>query len=408
MTKPVALVAALLAAGVTAVGAAGPADPGAKPPPAIRRLRLLDESITRLGGNGDNWHMTWAADGRQYVGLCDGFGLPGLPRKWFNSRVFTIAGDPPAPTFGYLPHYPDLLNQSRREFGRYYGFGLLARGHFIYQFLSTPRVPFYEPDPRFVGAKLIYSPDDGTTWHNQDGTTPVVWEDWGKRSRANMAFYEEPGDAFALPSVLQMGRDYRDNRDGFVYVYAPNGSADGTMNQLVMVRVPADKLLDRGSYEYFAGRAAGGGATWSRDIADRRPAHTFPRGWVNKTLNPYAWQPCVVYVAPLRTYLMTTWGMGTDADGRWFAKPSYLGFWAAPEPWGPWTRVYESRRWAPGGDAAARCYQPQISPKWIAADGRSFWLVWTDYQEVTPPGKTEKTRPYYAFNMQKVEIDVAE
>ena len=349
--------------------------------------------------------MTWASDDLQYVGLCDGFGLPGLPRKWYNSRVFTVAGDPPAPTFGYLPHYPDLLNQSRREFGRYYGFGILARGHYLYQFLSTPRVPFYEPDPRFVGAKLIYSPDGGVTWHNQDGSTPVVWEDWARRSRKNMIFYEEPGDAFALPSVLQMGQDYRDNRDEYAYVYAPNGSAEGTMNQLVLARVPVKKLPDRGSYEFFAGRAPDGGARWSRAIADRRPVHTFPRGWVNKTLNPYAWQPCVVYVAPLRTYLMTTWGMGTDAGGRWFAKPSYLGFWTAPEPWGPWTQVYENPRWTPGGDAAARCYQPQIPPKWVAADGRSFWLVWTDYQEVTPPGKTGKTRPYYGLNMQKVEID---
>ena len=43
-------------------------------------------------------------------------------------------------------------------------------------------------------------------------------------------------------------------------------------------------------------------------------------------------------------------------------------------------------------------YQPQISPKWIAADGKSFWLVFTDFQTVS--GKN----PYYCFNHQKVEI----
>ena len=343
--------------------------------------------------------------------MSDGFGPPGLneqPRKWHNTRVYTLAGEAPAPAFGQLPHYPDLLNQSREQFGRYYGFGILAHRRHLYQFLSTPRVPFYEPDPRFIGAKLIYSPDGGRTWHNQDGSTPVVWEKWDQRSRKNMVFWEEPGDAFSLLSVLQMGRDYGDNRDGFVYVYAPNGSTEATMNQLVMFRVPAAKLADRGAYEYFVERTpdgtAGTGARWSRDIADRGPVHTFPRGWVNRFLNPYAWQPCVVYVAPLRVYLMTTWGMGTDEAGQWFTKPSYLGFWIAPRPWGPWTQIHEDPIWTPGGDAPARCYQPQIPPKWIAADGKSFWLVWTDYQEVTAPGKNEKTRPFYGFNLQKVEI----
>jgi hypothetical protein len=24
--------------------------------------------------------------------------------------------------------------------------------------------------------------------------------------------------------------------------------------------------------------------------------------------------------------------------------------------------------------------KPQIAPKWLAADGKSFWLVWTDFQ----------------------------
>src|SRR4051794_3567167 len=113
MTKAAVLFLSLLCVLAAALARADPPGRAKAPAPAIRGLRLLDETITRLGGNGDNWHMTWAAGDVQYVGLCDGFGLPGLPRKWYNTRIFTIAGDPPAPTFGYLPHYPDLLNQSR-------------------------------------------------------------------------------------------------------------------------------------------------------------------------------------------------------------------------------------------------------------------------------------------------------
>ena len=46
----------------------------------------------------------------------------------------------------------------------------------------------------------------------------------------------------------------------------------------------------------------------------------------------------------------------------------------------------------------ARAYQPQIAPKWISDDGKSFWLVWTDFQFVGPQ------RPYYSYNIQKVEL----
>ena len=217
-----------------------------------------------------------------------------------------------------------------------------------------------------------------------------------------MAFFREPDRAFSLITVLQMGRDYEHNRDGYVYLYAPNGDTEGTMNQLVLCRVRKDKLLDRAAYEFFVGRDESGEARWSGDIADRGVVHTFPAGWVNRQLNPYAWHPSVVYYAPLGVYLMANWGMGTDAKGDWFTKPSYLGFWTAPHPWGPWKQVHEETAWTPANDRAARAYQPQIAPKWIAADGKSFWLAWTDFQVVKKDGRD--TRPYYAFNVQKVEV----
>ena len=70
--------------------------------------------------------------------------------------------------------------------------------------------------------------------------------------------------------------------------------------------------------------------------------------------------PSVVYNEPLGLYLMANWGMGTAADGEWFAKPSYLGFWSAPQPWGPWTQVHEDTSWTPGGDAGVlRSLKPE-------------------------------------------------
>jgi hypothetical protein len=366
----------------------------------IKGLRRLDDTIARLGGTGDNWHMTWAADDRVLAGLCDGDAQPwhNLPRRPYNARLIAINGTPPQLEFHDTPGYPDLLSESDRRSNRYYGFGLLAVDGHIYQFLSTPNRPFNEPQPRFVGAKLIHSPDNGKTWHNQDGSTPVRWENWDERSNRNMAFFEEPGDAFSLLTILQMGKDYEQNEDGYLYVYAPNGNAEGTMNQLVMFRVPKNRVLDRSAYEYFVARRPDGTATWSNNIAERGVVHTFPSGWVNTKIHPYSWHPSIVYNQPLRLYMMANWGMGFASDGMWFGKPSYFGFWTAPQPWGPWTQIHEETHWMPGGDSGARAYQPQIAPKWIAPDGKSFWLVWTDFQDIN--GR----KPYYSFNTQKVEL----
>jgi hypothetical protein len=378
--------------------------PAVEPPAAkIVGLRRLDETVARLGGNGDNWHMSWTADDRMVAGLCDGDAQPwpNVPHRAFNSRLISIRGVPPQLEFGDVSGYPELLvGPGPRYVSRYYGFGILALDGAIYQFLSTPDRPFdtKKPHPRFIGAKLIYSPDNGATWHNQDGRAPVRWEVWEDRSKKNMAFFEEPGDAFSLLTVLQMGQNYEHNEDGYVYVYAPNGNSEGTMNQLVMFRVPKDRILERDAYEFFVARRPDGIAEWSRDIAERGVVHTFPAGWVNTQIHPYSWHPSVVYYKPLGVYLMANWGMGTGAHGMWFGKPSYLGFWTAAHPWGPWTQIHEEKEWMPAGDRNARAYQPQIAPKWIAPDGRSFWLVWTDFQVVD--GK----RPYYAFNTQKVEL----
>jgi hypothetical protein len=392
----------------------------------IRSLVRRDETILRLGGNGDNWHMSWADDDRQYVSLCDGFGWPGLPGydmvgKEFNSRMYATSGNPPDIKFEFLPGYPELLNlvgvPGTRDINRYYSFGTLALDGRLYQFLSTLNHQDSRPDGTpwpgmaFYGAKLIYSPDNGVTWCNQDGSTPVVWESWERRSRRNMIFFEEPQGAFSLLTVLQMGRNYGFNRDGYVYVYAPNGIIDGTMNELVMFRVPKAQILNRGAYKFFAGVRPDGNATWAKDITARAVVHTFARGWVNTNAHPYGWHPSVVYNAPLGLYMMANWGMGCTPDGEWFGKPSYLGFWTAPNPWGPWTQIHEETSWTPGNDQAARSYQPQIAPKWIAADGKSFWLVWTDFQlhePLSPKNFTVETKqralPRYAFNLQRVDL----
>jgi hypothetical protein len=397
---------------------------------------LHEQTIQRLGGNGDNWCSTWAADGTLYVALCDGTGFPGMRRTTYNSRLIRVDGDPETGVrFFDVPGYPELADPLGAGFmdagappTRYYGFGTLSVDGTIYQYLNTFNVPTSaavatEDVLRFVGTKVIYSPDDGATWFNQDGTTPVRWEDWDERD--GLLFFDEPGETFSLTSVLQAGQDYALNADGFVYLYSPDGNHEGTMNRLVMARVAKDRILDRTAYEFFAGHRADGSADWTTDIAGRDAVHVFPSGWVNARMHPYAWQPSVTFNPGLGVYLMANWATGPTPDGEWFGRPSYLGLYQAPNPWGPWEQFHEDTAWTPGGDAEARCYQPQIVPKWISDDGTSFWMVWTDFQtpydldgllrvrdelvaaDLDDDELAERMnilRPYYSFNVQRVDL----
>ena len=189
----------------------GPSRQGVSSKPTIKAVERLDNTTIRAGGNGDNWHMTWADNDRQFVALCDGKAWPdvrGYNGKYYNTRVYTINGDPPSFRFEHLPGFPDLCSEEPPRINRYYGFGILALDGWVYHFLSTPNHPFCDgPGARFIGAKLIYSPDNGKSWRNQDGSG-ARWEEWGKRSRENMVFFEEADGAFSLLTVLQMGRNY--------------------------------------------------------------------------------------------------------------------------------------------------------------------------------------------------------
>jgi hypothetical protein len=69
---------------------------------------------------------------------------------------------------------------------------------------------------------------------------------------------------------------------------------------------------------------------------------------------------------------------------------------------------------------------PIIAPKWIAKDGKSFWIVWSDLQQKGTKEERERFRkesrqmsihdrvramrrlmPYYSFNTQRVDLVIA-
>lgn len=427
------LLAQTLASAVLAASA-GPAM--ARKPVRVVSATRADDTIRNLGGLGDGYKMTVRPDGSQLIVVNDSPGWAEPPRAFYSTRIWQMDGGPADTRFSALPGYP-VLNRSDRpaEAPHYYGHGVIQVGNAIYQFLGT--LDHSEDRPRhWTGAKLVYSTDNGVTWRNQDGSTPVVWEDWKDQTRERMVFFE-PDGCFSLLTVLQHGAG-QPAPDGFVYVYGLNGSVDGRMNELVLFRARPHDLANRRAYRFFAGHDRMGRPLWSADIARRRPVHTFPRGWVNSVnlfpgdLVVESWLPSVVYNAPLGIYMMASAGIGVAADGTEFGKPSYFGLWVSDSPTGPWRQIHEETAWTPGGDPQSRAYAPQIAPAWIAPDGRSFWLVWPDLKGIREFGASEgeleaalakatsaeertvietaalkRALPGFSLNMQRIDLTLA-
>ena len=137
-----------------------------------------------------------------------------------------------------------------------------------------------------------------------------------------------------------------------------------------LARVPREhsNIIDRSSYEFFAGTDNKGNPKWTGDIGQRAAVFFDSNG---------AGLPSVSYNPGVERYLLTT-GHGCGA-GDSIRK---LGIFDAPEPWGPWTTVDYYDDW--GGYTGYRLgyYIPTKTPDWMSVDGKTIHLVFSGDNEL--------------------------
>ena len=395
----------------------------------IKSVNRREETTVRSGGYGSVVGATWTADDRLLVAIGEGTGWPGLPQDvYFQTALIEVGGAPHSATFEAIEDYPI---RSLREWYRpggdpsYYGGGILAIDQCVYQYVTSTHGSAYwsalshnDPivSPSVSCTKLIYSTDQGRTWRNQDGTQPVYFEPPKDQDKGSMIFWDEPRGYFSGGvMLLQMGKGYGDNRDGYVYGYSTVTQDEA--EALMLFRVSTSNILKRDQYEFFSGRRDDVSVNWTHDIAACAPVHRFPRNWRCGS---------VVYNAPLRRYMMiANFFKAIDGGLTDEAEPCVLGMWVASHPWGPWQRIYEESPWRPGGKDMF-CYATHIPSKWISADGKSFWMTWTDATAPLAPDTYEKiwfasggrdfsdksdkyfhTLANYRFNAQRIDVTLA-
>lgn len=300
-------------------------------------------SHVRYAQGSDNWPITWADDDNQYTTWGDGGGFGDDNRK---DRVSLGIARIEGPTDGYRGFnvWGGVDAESAAEFtGKSYG--IISVDHTLYIWRSGAG----SNSTAYDFQRLYKSTDHGKTW------VAAEWQ-----------FTKE--DGFFVPTFLQFGRDYAGARDGYVYIFAPNLKTNQweihKPGEIILIRVPKDRLFDRDSYEFFAGTGPDGQSGWTAQIRDRKPVFIDASNGVMRT--------SAIYNRGLGRYLLVT-EHSQRANGN-------IGVYEAPEPWGPWSTVlFQTGFGAP--HVQANTFFWGFSNKWTSADGLRFTLLFTGHDE---------------------------
>jgi len=296
-----------------------------------------DDAVHRMGTGqdgktGDNWPITWGDDDALYTSYGDGGGFADPERK-LTLGFARILGNPPS------HRGEDILSDADTPAGwgkeGIKSSGMLMVDGVLYLFVRN-----YQVAGDYRHSRLAWSRNHAKNWS---------WAGW------------HFSGTFGCPDFVQFGKNYRDARDGFVYVVSQdNNDAYAFAPDIVLARAPKGRVAERGAYEFFAGLDGNAQPVWSPEIGQRKPIFTDPRGTQRISL---------AYHAGLKRYLLTS-SHQTEVQGPHNAS---LGVFDAPEPWGPWTTVYYDDHWS-GKD---RTYHHKFPTKWMSRGGRTLWLLFS-------------------------------
>lgn len=284
------------------------------------------DTIRRQGSDCDNFPSTWADDDNLYTayGDCRGF-FPLHPRK-LGLGFAKIIGDPAG--FQSVNISADAEN-----------FGTGAHGKKASGLLMVDGV-LYLLARNAGNSQLAWSTDHAKTW---------TWADWKFTT------------SFGHPAFLNFGKNYAGARDEYVYIYSPDqDSAYEQAAGIVMARVRKDRIRERGAWEFFKAPDKNGQPVWTKDIAERGHVFSNPPAGVYRTQ--------VTYNSALKRYFLNHILLGSEH----VRFQGGFGIYDAPEPWGPWATVYYTPTWDTGPGE-----NQHFPPKWMSADGRTMYLIFS-------------------------------
>jgi hypothetical protein len=322
-------------------------------------------------GYAEHWHASWgtsaAGEPSHFFAFNSGTGWSTLgDLRDYSANVGRWIGDPqhPAQIKGFI----DLGYPARLLPAPWRGYGVLSTSDAYYHFVSYLDSTLQPIRP--TALLLEHAEGKGEAWTDHRGQPTT----FGAALTPTVATYIERADgAFSAVSVLQMGSDFSANRDGYVYLYALDGSTPDRARRIVLARVPLSRILDPTAVEAYAGDDPTH-PIWSAALEDRRSVIALPDAMPVETLEHSI--PSAVWAEPLQSYLLVAAGI-SHQGAPIFASASTLWLYSAPNPWGPWTLRVEIPQWILRSDPQSRPFSPVIAPGWIAPDGSALWILAT-------------------------------
>lgn len=318
----------------------------------IRGFEWLGPNIPypEIEKRGDTFPITWAKDGRLYTSAGD----PVWPDKQSGLDFESIEGLPPA----FHVSRPNAM----AGFVGYGGAGpkpaglISVKGTLYLAFqnatgpgestsLNVDILNTYMNYGHGYDAHVIASSDFGRTW---TVSSP-------KQIQRPMF----PGRLFGAPAFVNFGKDNEGARDNFVYAISGEGWDNGIHCRLG--RVLNDRILKAESWEWVSALNKGF-PSWTSDLSQAIPVLSHPGylGFVD-----------MVYVRPLKRYLLLAWRNKVKADPE---SGSELLIYDSPEPWGPFTMVYHEDPWE---SISLNPYNPRLPLKWFNPNTLDGWLLYS-------------------------------
>ncbi len=293
----------------------------------------------------DNWPTTWSDDDHQYSIWGDGGGFGGSDTKGRSSfGVARIEGD--HDNYQGVNRYGGIGEECDSSIdGKSHG-APVSIGGVLYAWV-TP-----ESNAKGYASFTLYSSrDKACTWYPSD----VV--------------FEQARDGVSFGGFVQFGKDNSAAIDAYVYTITAEVTETESLSivqrpgRIMLLRAPVGSIEQRSAYEFFAGLDANGQPLWSKDAEAKSPIYQDADG-----VGPFAQ---MVFVPGLNRFVYSNQrGNGVDAA----ARTSLLTIAEAPNPWGPWTIVYDDLFFP---QIEHTVFQWNFAPKWFRNDGRDFTLIFS-------------------------------
>lgn len=375
-------------------------------------VRIESFSSHDTESRGDLWPSCWADDDALYTANGDGWGF-GEQSDDADIVVSRVLGTPESGLTGEVVARGEGIariwapsNYNRKPTGMIAVDGDGDGRDELYlavQDLNAQACPACFNDA--PNASISRSVDYGRTWHTTDAPmftdhrfTTIFFLDYG-RSQEHAHVLGPEGMRY----VLAYGIDYNWR--------TPTDPTAQRPADLYLARVPRDRIQDRMAWEFYADDTPGEQATWTADIDLRRPVlhdeRTVypqlscggrPNGAIATNVGVIS-QGGVVYNAPLRRYIYTSW--------TWYT----FEFYEAPRPWGPWRlfmrKDFGAAPWY-GESTGPECpglneggYPTTIPSRYISDDGRTMWVQSNTWERWNYACGSSN----YNFSLRRLEVE---